>query len=236
LKNGYSNKRNIHNENILLVKYWKYKGFDENEIEKKLKEFMVDFQDLFNDNIIEYKIKKSLMIGMKYELVFNKSISITKNDIEIINRFEDISIRKLLFILLVLWKFNDYKRYRVSNNELKKLASVKCNGDNFWKYINILTKSGYLKMVEYHNKQFYILEWDMVDSDVLVSISNYDDLILYYFLCINPEKHSYCEQCGKIIELTVNNRVYCKECAYEKEKIRKREWKRKSGSEANDVV
>jgi len=50
------------------------------------------------------------------------------------------------------------------------------------------------------------------------------------------ENIKYCSVCGKPIEANTGNKLYCKECAKEKEKIRKRNWKReydKTSSEVN---
>ena len=52
LRNGYQNRKYINNDNIILVKYWKYKGFNKEKIRKKLKAFMEEYQNLFNSDII----------------------------------------------------------------------------------------------------------------------------------------------------------------------------------------
>jgi ribosomal protein L37E len=59
--------------------------------------------------------------------------------------------------------------------------------------------------------------------------------ILLYNLKENLKKTKQCEICGERIE-DYNTKKYCIACAKEKEKVRKREWKRNKASSENQAV
>jgi ribosomal protein L37E len=59
--------------------------------------------------------------------------------------------------------------------------------------------------------------------------------ILLYNLKENLKKTKQCESCGERIE-DYNTKKYCAACAKEKEKVRKREWKRNKSSSENQAV
>lgn len=230
LRNGYKNKENVNFDNIILVKYWKYRGFTENVIRKQLKLTMNEYQNLFNRDILDYKVNRAIRIGMKYDLLTNVTVEITDKEIDLINTLETIELRKIMFILLVIWKFKGMpKRFRVSNKDLMDLSGVKVNSDTFWNYIYQITQTKMLSMVEYKNKSYYRIHID-VDGNLLFKISNYDNLINYYLRLIEPNKYKECEECGAVIKITSNRVKYCKRCWKEKQL----EWQRESWDKNKD--
>jgi hypothetical protein len=212
LINGYKDMKYISYDNIILVKYWKYKGLSEDEIKVKLIDFMNMFQNLFNDNIINYKVHKAITIGMQYELEFNKKVDIYQSELEIINSFENIEIKKILFVLLVVWKNKNKHKFRISNSDILKLSEVKCNNDKFWNYLHEIFPTGYMILSEYRNKAYYKI--DMLEQgDITFSIDSYDNVIDYYLSTLYPEKYKNCESCGRPTKITNNKKKYCKKCA-----------------------
>ena len=125
IKNGYKDKTRIVLDNIILVKYWKYLGFSEDDIKKKLEDFMIDFKYMYNSDIVPYNVHKALKQGLKYSLVFDKIVNITQKEIDTINSIDDLELRKILFVLLVIWKFRDKQKFMISNNNLKKINKGK---------------------------------------------------------------------------------------------------------------
>jgi hypothetical protein len=225
IKNGYKNKKYTTFDNIILVKYWKYKGFDQESIKNKLKKFIIEHNELYNTNIIDKKVQKAIEIGQKHELLTDVQIEITDNEIEAINRLKTIELRKMMFVLLVIWKFKGRpKRFNVSNIDLMRLSEVRTYSNAFWNLIYQLTQSGLLSMVEYKNKSYYKLHID-VGGAPLFQIRKFDNLIYYYLRLIKPEKYKECE-CGVPIKITSNNQKYCKVCWKEREKELWRESKK----------
>ena len=211
LKNGYKNKKRVCLDNIILVKYFKYLGYSEEEIKNKLRELMKDFKYLYNSNILEYEVKKAYSLGYKYNLVFDKVVNITQKEIDTINSIDDLELRKILFVLLVIWKFRDKQKFMISNNNLKKLANVKCKNSVFWDYLHKLHDLGYLKAFVYKCKPYYKLYIEE-GGDVVLSIKNYNDIISYYLSIVYPEEYTHCAICGMPIKQTSNRRKYCSSC------------------------
>ena len=225
IANGYKNEKYITGDNIILVKYWKYKGLNEKEIKKKLNKLMDKFQYLYNSKILESKIKRAMNVGMKYELVTDKIVEIFDKEIELINQLETIEQRKMMFVLLVVWKFRGAKSFRITNKDLMDLAKIKLYNKAFWDNIFLLTQSGMLSMKQYRNKDYYVVNIKE-EGKVVIKIGNYRNLIYYYLALSEPEKYNYCKQCSAPIKLTSNRKMYCRECWKEIRREQQREWDR----------
>lgn len=216
--NGYKNKKNVNIDNIILVKYWKSKGLDEQSIRKLLKNMMKEYQYLFNRNILDYKVNRAIKIGIKYDLRTGIVVNITDKEIEMIRSLDKIELQKMMFVLLVVWKFNGKpQRFKINNVDLMNLSKVWVNNNTFWKYIYMLTQSKMLSMVEYKNKSYYKVHIDC-DGDSAIQISNYDNLVYNYLVLLEPERFTECEKCGVLIKITSNRIKYCRKCWRNKEK------------------
>lgn len=224
IKNGYKNIKYIAMDNIILVKYWKSLGFSEEENKNKLRMFMVKFQELFNDNIIKYKLDSAMKVGMKYDLLTDICVGITQKEIEQIQTLESVELQRMMFILLVVWRFKGSpKRFRVSNTDLMNLSGVKVNSNTFWDYIHQITKTNMLVMSEYKNKSYYQINIDE-SAYIVLHIDKFDNIIDYYMNIIEPEKYICCKKCGVPFSPTNNRQKYCKNCWKEKQL----EWQRES--------
>ena len=224
IKNGYKNIKYIAMDNIILVKYWKSKGISENEIKNKLRLFMVKFQELFNDNIIKYKLNSAMNVGMKYELLTDVCVGITQKEIEQIQTLETIELQRMMFILLVVWRFKGSpKRFRISNTDLINLSGIKVNGNTFWDYIHQMTKTKILSMIEYKFKSYYQFNIEECEKIVL-HIDKFNNVIDYYMNIVEPEKYMLCEKCSIPFLPTNNSQKYCRSCYYELHK----QWQKES--------
>ena len=175
---------------------------------------MVDFENLFSGaNIISHKIKKAMDVGMKYDLLTDISVQITQGELDCINKLPSIETRKMMFVLLVVWKGRgNPKRFKISNTDLMKLSGVKTtSSDVFWNYIYQITQSNMLSMIEYKNKSYYTINLDESGYTVL-DIKNFEYIIDYYLQTIEPDRYKYCENCNVPILITKPKRKYCYTC------------------------
>ena len=226
LRNGYQNRKYINNDNIILVKYWKYKGFNKEKIRKKLKAFMEEYQNLFNSDIVDIKINRAMKIGMNYDLSTGITIDILDNEIEEINKLDKIELRKIMFILLVVWKFRGMpKRFRLIHKDIMDLSELKIHYDTFWGYIHEIINFGLLFMRQYRNKDYYVVNFKQ-NGNIIFQINNFTNPIDYYMQLIEPENYKKCEECGVVIKITSNRKTYCDSCWREIERELKRDWKR----------
>jgi len=234
IKHGYKDKTHIVLDNIILVKYWKYLGFSEDDIKKKLEDFMIDFKYMYNSDIVPYNVHKALKQGSKYPLVFDKIVNITQKEINTINSIDDLELKKILFVLLVIWKFRDKQKFMISNNNLKKLANVKCKNSVFWDYLHKLHDLGYLKAFVYKCKPYYKLYIEE-GGNVVLSIKNYDNIISYYLSIVYPEEYTYCAICDIPIKQTSNRRKYCSSCWKKRHQELKNKWKREKWNKGRSL-
>lgn len=226
IKHGHKNERNITYDNIILVKYWRYRGLNEDEIKKQLKYIMTDFKYLFNRNILEHKIRKAVKIGMKHDLVTGTIVEITDKDIEAINFLPTIELKKIMFVLLVVWKFKKLSRFVISNRDLMQLSKVNVSYGTLCNYLHQIIKTKMLNVEVYKGKLHYRIHIDSGDN-VILRISNFDNLVYYYLQLLEPDKYKECENCGAIIRITSNRKKYCRKCWKIKEQERQRtKWHR----------
>lgn len=226
IKNGYKNKKYITMDNIILVKYWKHLGLNEDQIKEKLQQFMHEFENLFiSNNIIGYKVKKAMLVGMKYDLLTNVKIIVTQGELDEINKLPTLETRKMMFVFLVVWKFKGcMKRFGISNTDVMKLSKVKTTkSDIFWGYIYQITQSGLLSMVEYQHKSYYKINLEE-SGDVVLEIDKYDDVINYYLSTVEPDNYIQCANCSVPIFITTPNKKYCGRCKI----ILQRQWTKQS--------
>jgi hypothetical protein len=223
LRNGYKNIKYITGDNIILVKYWNYLGHSENNIRNMLYDFMTDFQDIYNDAIISYKINKAVEVGMKFELSTNLKIPITENELTKISELNDVNLQRILFAFLVCWKIKGCpSRFKVSNTDIMKLSGIKTNTNVFWDNIYKITKTQMLSMVEYKNKSYYRMNLEE-GGDTIITIESADNIVYKYLELIQPETMKKCEECGSPIKITSNRVKYCKECFNKNRKEYQRE-------------
>lgn len=212
IKNGYKNDKYIRYDNIILVKYWKYKGLDERQIREELGLIMDKFGKLYNQNILKRKIDDAMHIGMKYDLLTDVTVSITQGEIDAIGQLGNLRLEKMLFVLLVIWKHRGMtKRFRVSNADIMRLAGERMHGNTFWDCIYKITQTKMLSMVNYRNRAYYVMHIEP-DGDEVVRINKFNDPVLYYLNLFEPEKYMNCEMCGVPVEY-YKTRKYCEECA-----------------------
>ncbi len=211
INNGYSSKRHINRDNIILVKYWKYMGLNKSEIESNLRKFMSRYKYLYNRNILDSRIRRAMNIGMRYELVTGVTVEILDNEIELINQLDTTQQRRLMFVLLVIWKFWGMEDFRASNKDIIGLTKTKMRNDVFWNNIHQITKKGLLCKRKYREKDYYVVNMKQVGKPI-ITINNYKNLIYHYLALDEPEKYGYCEECGAIIKITSNRKIYCRAC------------------------
>jgi hypothetical protein len=227
LEHGF--RRGFNKSEILLIaKYYRYIGLEENEISNKTfefcKKFALGYNSILDDPVIEQQIKKS----KQYKIRIPIDINITENELKIIKELHNYRHEKFLFTMLVLAKYekltnvsnkdilkeNYYVNqkpitiYRLSHTSKKKNEDIK----------HILYKKGLIEdcsdiMKNDNNINFLLKFTTMNDSSKnIITITNIDDIIQFYPF--------YCEVCGKNIDKNSNSHKLCKECFKEKRSLR----------------
>jgi len=211
IKNGFKDK-NIFKDVTKVAKYLRYKNEDDKYIYKLLhdlcREYKKDYNEINDDDIIT-KITKS---SKKLTLKIGKNIDITKSEFDAIKN-EDEKIRKVLFVMLVISKFEKKDSqedfyFALTDNEIFKLAKVNVRKSKRDEIMYYLTNNGFINPTI--NKSCKVL-FANENSESLINFKVDDNMCIYLDILLG-KKTMHCEVCDKII-LKTNNRIkYCKDC------------------------
>ena len=238
IKTGYMDDKKPTNTIKILIKYYRDKGMDKEQIRNQIEDFMVkNFKD-FNSSSWQVSLDRLVMIYFKsdFKLIKIEKIKVTKKELVAIEKLKNIKLEKLAFTLLVYAKvFNQVNDsndnwVKGSNNAITKDADIIETGKSqkiLFKQLKDLGYINYAKMVDKTSTQVTFID---EDSSPVIRITDFRNFILEY-LKWKGENITYCSECGKPIKV-VNNKVkYCKECGkkvwYEKHKEIAREGMRK---------
>lgn len=213
-KNGIKSKKYILTELLNVAKYLNYNNI---EIKNNLIKFCEKHIDNFNIEEWEDILIDTIEKAIKYPPLTGKIINITQSELDVIARLEDIEAQKVLFILLVINKFKNYT-IDVSRVELFKLAKVKANTKKQESILYLLNSNGFTEIYNVtrnkKNKNYRKVTFVDDTSDIVITINNFDNIILYYLRYLG-ENIINCGVCGVLISPTNNKNKYCSECAKE---------------------
>lgn len=239
LKNGFSTKH-LNNELRVLSKYYKELGHKPREREELLYKFCEENLEGFSK--VEYfkRINAALNHAKKKEnkLIEINEIHISKEELETVDQAEvNSTCKKVLFTLLVLNKLNktiqEIKFGSIQNKEnyfggntrnYKELVdsggisvgrNKKFHYKNIHEVIGELAKEGF---VEIRGSGFIKLSFVyeiLEDDSVVMTISSFDNIGLYYDLHTGEEKVKECESCKIPIVKKNNKTKYCNDCSRE---------------------
>jgi len=210
-------------ELIVLAKYFRYIGKNEDQITDDLNIFCAKHFDGFNPIISCNKIKHVVQNSKKYPLVIPKPVPITQNEIDIIKGLNDYKSEKVIFILLVIAKhlklnvgIKDYYA-NVKRTEMFTMAKVHTTKEEKNNIINNLDQqTGLIDTQLFGGRSSCSFLITFVDEggDAIFYVDEFDNIIGFYPI--------YCEKCGIVLEKTGRNHKMCKLCWKEHRK----EWDR----------
>jgi len=210
-KNGIKSKKYILTELLNVAKYLKYNDI---EIKNNLIKFCEKHIDNFNIEEWEDILIDTTEKAIRYPPLTGKIINITQSELDVIARLEDIEAQKVLFILLVINKFKNYT-IDVSRVELFKLAKVKANTKKQESILYLLNSNGFTEIYNVtrnkKNKNYRKVTFMDDVSDIVITINDFDNIILYYRKYIG-EVIIECGVCGVLVSPTNNRQKYCKIC------------------------
>jgi predicted nucleic acid-binding Zn ribbon protein len=213
---------------VVLAKYLRYLGKDDDQVKDDLNRFCAEFNPAYNEVFFYQKIQYVLKASKKYNLIIPSPIPITQKEIDIIKILRDYKAEKVLFILLVVakhFKLNvGYKKYyaHIMRTEMFTLAKVHTTKEE--KNAIIYKLDGQMGLID---NQIFLNRKDMTflvnfideESEPVFYVDDFKNIVSFY-----PH---YCSVCGKQIEKKSNVHEFCKECWKERERELWKENKRK---------
>lgn len=221
IKNGIQFTSKKHYDLQVVATYLRENGKNDEEIEKELhriaKMSFSDYNWVKLYKSIDTKVKRS----KKNKIRKNPEIIVTQSELDIILAEENLKVRNLMFVCLVLAK------YYMSNNHTDKYY-VKYNDVDIFNLCDVFVKkSERLELMHYLDKKGYItptvsmsfeVHYVNENSEVVLKFKPDVDMV-YYFEQYLGGLFINCENCGKLAKKTNNKIKYCKRCS----KIKKEE-------------
>jgi hypothetical protein len=219
IKKGFQTKHKNINELNILSKYYFSMGMEIDEVKEQIIKFCEKHVEYFNMDEWYKVINKTIEIAQKGKLVTGKVVSITEEELNQIKEIDKINEQKLTFVMLVLYKFYDYKKFEISVEDLYRLCKLNINSQTKLKLLQSLTSKeliditmGGKRWVKFADKK----------GKSVISIANFEDFIFEYLNYIGEEGFGECNECNKAIKIRGKNHKMCSTCL---EKSKKESWK-----------
>lgn len=229
-------------ERYILIRYLFSEGMSSEEIKKELENFPLVGCEYLDKKEIDLIYNKILERALSYPLVTDISVTIYKSEMDVINSLEDENARKLLFMLLVYYKWAVNQQYLFFFSRYNDTKMVITNDMDIWKYAglmklrvaeryklcNKLIIEGLYVEDNFKSNNYFYLPFSVDEGDVALVINNYDNIIgeLYYYN--DKDNYKRCSECGAVIKKTRSPKKYCDSCAKMIKNQKNKEYYRKN--------
>lgn len=224
IEKGFQTKHKNVYELHVLAKYYFYIGVNIDKVKENLINFCEKHIEFFNMDEWYKIINKTVQSAQKGHFVTGKVVSITNKELEAIQKLEKLNEQKVAFVMLVLYKFHDCRKFEISIEELYRLAKLNLNSKTKLAILHSLTKQDYID-ISMGGKRW--VKFANEKGLPEITIINFDDFIYEYLRYIGEKGYGKCVECEKAIKLTNNRKKYCKDCWKDKQRELWRENKRK---------
>ncbi|MGM9988414.1 MAG: hypothetical protein ACI35O_14455 [Bacillaceae bacterium] len=221
LKKGFKSSHKQINDLKILGKYYFAKELNEDKVKKKLIEFAEEHIPQFNINEWYKIINNTVYSAKNGKFITGKIVEITESELETIQQLAKLNEQKVAFVMLVLYKFYDHRKFEINIEELYRLCKVtSINSQTKLKILQNLTSKG---LIDINMKGERWVTFVNNDSQVKVKIIDFDDFIFEYLYLLCEDEFLKCDTCQKVVKKTSNSRKYCKSCFQLHKKERKKE-------------
>lgn len=211
-----------------LAKYYYAEGYKKQDVRRMLEDFIIKCDP--NANIVKWQdaIDSVVSRADKSPLIEIDGVTITKAEIESIQKLNGKMSQKLMFTLLCLAKYGNALRPNNNNwvnREARDIFSaaniaVTCKRQSLM--INDLWRHGYIgysRVIDNVSLNVRIVD---NDSEPAITITDFRNLGNQYLMFIG-ENYMACQDCGLVIRRTMNGQKRCRVCAAEANRRNARE-------------
>lgn len=216
-------------ERYILIRYLVSLGKSFDEIKKEMEKFPLVGCEYLDESDIDLIYHKIMDRALSCSLVTDVEVTIYKSEMDKINELEDDNAKRLLFVLLVYykWAMNQNYLYFFSRHFNKKMVIT--NDMDIWKYSNIMKlrvaerykicnelilKELYVEDNFKSNNYFYI-PFAVDEGEEVIKIKNYDNILGELYIYNDKEHYKRCSECGVVIKKSRSPKKYCNNCAKE---------------------
>lgn len=204
---------------IVLIKHYKEKGMNREQILYTIQDFMSNNYPEFNLSMWDGFLRKLVKTYAckKYSLRKIDKIDIYKEEMDYIRGFKDAKLERILFIMLVYAKiggFNGWINTDIAN--VFKDSKTSSTKKNMYLYIHKLKEKGIVDIQKQVDGRNVRIDFMKDKGEVVISITDFRDSIMDYYKYIG-QKVKVCEGEGcnkRILIKNIKNtsQKYCKEC------------------------
>lgn len=223
INKGEMSKRPMETLRILAKKYLS-DGMDKEQVIETLQDFMKNNYENYKPSKWQKNIEELIKSILKYnslKLIHINYIDITKNEFDNILKLNNKLLERLAFVMLVYQKINIIKNPNSNgwiNNcisDIFREASVGYTGDEQKKLLYGLYENKYILMKNSCDSTSIKLDYIDINSENLIHIDNFENVISYYYEYKYNEKWKVCCDCEKRFKLKTpnSNQIYCQTCA-----------------------
>ena len=227
LKDGYKTKKHQGRERCIIARYLRDQGKDDNYIKEKIDSLYFEGKEYLTKDNLDMIYSRILEKANNYAYVFDITVDIYKEEMDIIINIQDEKAKNLLFVSLVYYKwasqvfhlrYNSYKRNCImvieNDNELFKLAGIsKLKVQDRYKVFNYIYKNKLYITDTIKSTNYFFIPFAKNEGEVVLSINNYDNILGWLNYYLNPKEYRICIVCGKVFKPNNNKQKYCKKCA-----------------------
>lgn len=192
-----------------VVKYYYALGYKKADVKRCVMGLLQNTSLLYDWKAEKYEpmVDKILDRAKKVPLVEIDSLTVTMTEMEKIDMFRDISVRKLAFTLLLLAKYHTLIKpesdhwVNESDSELFNLANVKTSRKRHGVLLHMLYQNGLIDFSEATNSNsIHVLFVD--DAAVpAVSITDMRNIGNQFCQYVGAGRFAPCQICGKIVQV-----------------------------------
>jgi hypothetical protein len=202
---------------FILSKYYRFMGYNDADIKEHLIAICKRNDPEFNEVVHRKLLHAAIEISKSQKLKLPIFIDITNSEMNMIRSQENDTLEKLMFVLLVIAKYNKscskstYEKFYVTLDiqDIFTLAKISGLGNN--------EKHGFFAELNKRNliyttfNNYYEIKFVNQESESVLNFKVDDDLIYQFERFIG--KHIInCECCGKLIKPNSNRQKVCKKC------------------------
>ena len=215
------NTKPFHTLSILAKYYYHYKGYRKKKITALLTEYIERcFPEYRNNKLMwEDTIEKLAKNAKKYKLHEIDGVSITSDEMDVIDALNDEVLKRLAFTLLCLAKLGNLRNPNNNgwvNNDTKEifdLARVSCTSENRYIDLGILGNLGLLEFPKRLDNLSVRITFIKPESKEVLFVRDFRELG-YEYLNYKGGNFTRCERCGRLFRNNKRkDKKYCTKCA-----------------------
>lgn len=210
---------NVMKDGILLCRYYKTNGLSKEEARNKISSIVQGVGYNLSDLFKQRCINDIMSLWDKLLLIKNDPVFFYKEEMDIIQKIEDKTQRKVLFALLYIKKNSGERFFEATSSDISRICIKRFRPSTLNDALYNLRIAGYVEFSNYKGRNKTEIVFPALNiqytSEPVITITNKHNIINYYLNYINEDRFVFCKNCGKLVLAKSNNNPYCDKCAKE---------------------